>query len=85
MGYFYLNDNEQEFVGSELREVTLTDTALNTEVVEESGCCRADIQFVNFVTDKGVLQFAVYNEHNGYYGHPIFFIKDKEIFFEDNL
>ena len=25
--------------------------------------------FVNVETDKGLLQFVAYNEHNGYYGH----------------
>lgn len=86
-GYFYLNDDEQEFVGSELLEVKLTDTALNKQKVEESGYYEdcGGIQFVDFVTDKGVLQFAVYNAHNGYYGHPIIFAKDEEIFHQDTL
>lgn len=86
-GYFYLNDDEQEFVGSELLEVNLTDKALNKQKVEESDYyddC-GGIQFVDFVTDKGVLQFAVYNAHNGYYGHPIIFAKDEEIFHQDTL
>ena len=29
------------------------------------------IMFVNFVTSKGVMQFVLYNEHNGYYGHDV--------------
>ena len=29
------------------------------------------IEFVNVGTNKGELQFAVYNCHNGYYGHNI--------------
>lgn len=86
-GYFYLNDDEQEFVGTELREVNLTDKALNKSKVEESDYYEEDggIQFVDFVTDKGVLQFAVYNAHNGYYGHPIIFAKDEQIFYQDTL
>lgn len=86
-GYFYLNDNEQEFVGTELREVNLTDTALNKSKVEKSNYFEDEggIQFVDFVTDKGVLQFAVYNAHNGYYGHPIIFAKDEQIFHQDIL
>lgn len=86
-GYFYLNDDEQEFVGSELLEVNLTDKALNKQKVEESDYyddC-GGIQFVDFATDKGILQFAVYNAHNGYYGHPIIFVKDEEIFYQDTL
>lgn len=86
-GYFYLNDDEQEFVGSELLEVNLTDKALNKQKVEESDYYEdcGGIQLVDFVTDKGVLQFAVYNAHNGYYGHPIIFAKDEEIFHQDTL
>lgn len=86
-GYFYLNDDEQEFIGSELRAVNLTDKALNKKKVEQSGYYEdyGGIQFVDFETDKGTLQFAVYNAHNGYYGHPIIFAKDKEIFHQDTL
>lgn len=81
-GYFYLNDNIVDFIGSELLEVNLTDTALNKQKVEKSGYYEDEggIQFVDFVTNKGVLQFAVYNAHNGYYGHSIIFTKDKETF-----
>ena len=88
-GYFYLNDDTEMFIGAKLREVNLTDMALNKQKVEESdyygGGDGDDIQFVDFVTNKGVLQFAVYNEHNGYYGHPIIFAKDEEIFHSDTL
>lgn len=34
-----------------------------------------DCAFVDFMTDKGTLQFAVYNHHNGYYGHHIILIE----------
>lgn len=37
-----------------------------------------DIVFVNFKTDAGVLQFAVYNYHNGYYGHDVVVTVNKE-------
>ena len=86
-GYFFLNDDEQDFVGAELLEVNLTDTALNKQKVDESGYYEyaGGIQFVDFVTNKGVLQIAVYNAHNGYYGHPIIFAKDEEIFHQDTL
>lgn len=86
-GYFYLNDDEQMFVGATLREVNLTDTALNKKKVEESDYYddAGGIQFVDFVTSKGTLQFAVYNAHNGYYGHAIIFAKDEEIFHQDTL
>jgi hypothetical protein len=72
-GCFSSDDNTEQFIGATLREVKLTDVALNQRVVEESayheGC--GGIQFVDFVTDRGTLQLAVYNAHNGYYGHKI--------------
>ena len=37
-GYFYLNDDEQAFVGKELREINLTDTALNKQKLEDNHC-----------------------------------------------
>lgn len=71
-GYFWCNDNPQEFVGTNLREVSLTDTALNTKKVESQGADSrgyGGIMFVNFDTSRGILQFVAYNSHNGYYGH----------------
>ena len=55
--------------------VSMTDTALNTEKVEDE--CNYShhyddgngIMFVNIETDRGVLQFVAYNCHNGFYGH----------------
>jgi hypothetical protein len=71
-GYFWCNDNPQEFVGAEVRGVSVTDTALNTKKLDEKDCNDRDeggIMFVNIDTDRGVLQFVAYNSHNGYYGH----------------
>lgn len=71
-GHFWCNDETQYFIGAELREVTLTNAALNTEKITAKGADRrdeGDIMFVNLVTDRGVLQFVAYNSHNGYYGH----------------
>lgn len=28
-----------------------------------------DFVFINLETNKGTLQFVLYNSHNGYYGH----------------
>lgn len=87
-GYFQLNDDENEFVGAELLQVNLTDTALNKEKCDEEMPYELDaggIQFVDFETNKGVLQLAVYNGHNGYYGHSIIIAKDEEIVLQDTL
>lgn len=73
-GNFSTNDNIQDFVGAEILGLKLTDTSLNTKMIEdkfEYGFDEGDIQFVDIETNKGTLQYAVYNSHNGYYGHSI--------------
>lgn len=71
-GYFWCADDPQAFVGATLRGVSLTDSALNTQTMEQNGVPSLDageIMFVNIDTSKGLLQFVAYNSHNGYYGH----------------
>lgn len=75
-GYFWCNDNPQDFIGSELLGVSLTDTALNEAEINANGHLNPDdryfeggIMFVNLETSEGTLQFVAYNEHNGFYGH----------------
>ena len=74
-GYFWCNDNPQDFIGAELREVRLTDTALNEAQMKANDLDPNDkrfeggVMFVNLETDLGTLQFVTYNQHNGYYGH----------------
>lgn len=86
-GYLASEDDLATFVGTELQEVRLTDTALNTAKVEASGYYedQGGIQFVDFVTDQGTFQLAVYNSHNGYYGHGILVAKDNDIILNDTL
>jgi len=82
-GFFWCNDDPQEFIGSNLLDIRLTDKALNPVVydrnypptqadywIEENYEC-GDIVFVDLVTDMGVLQFVAYNRHNGCYGHDV--------------
>ena len=93
-GYFASEDDLTAYVGAELREVRLTNTALNTERVEASGYYGygedesddgGGIQFVDFVTDRGTFQLAVYNGHNGYYGHGIIVAKDSDVLLNDTI
>lgn len=71
-GYFS-SDDDAAFVGASLQEVRLTDTALNQASFDQRNLYLDDgrIQFIDFVTDRGVFQVAVYNGHNGYYGHSV--------------
>ena len=82
-GYMSTNDDINEFVGATLFNIELTDTSLNTTKIDaitegchKDGYYRSDIdveqiQFVNFITNRGIMQLVVYNYHNGYYGHEI--------------
>lgn len=86
-GYFSSNDSGFEcYIGKELIGVHLIDTALNTIKVDDLYLDQGDIQFVDFDFSDGTkLQLAVYNAHNGYYGHPIFILKDDIILKQDTL
>ena len=74
-GYMTSEDSVQSFVGHELRDIVLVDTNLKTkkyieqEYGSEEKIC--SIVFINIITDLSVLQFAIYNCHNGYYGHDV--------------
>lgn len=84
-GYIASEDNFSQYIGAKLLEVVFTDTGLAQtilnapEYLDEGG-----IQFVDFVTDKGTFQLAVYNAHNGYYGHDIKVIA-KEVLLGERL
>lgn len=90
-GYFCSNEDlkelEKYYVGSELLNIEFTDKALNKKTIENTDYYDDDggIQFVDFTTTKGVFQLAVYNAHNGYYGHGIYFVKNNEILLDDTL
>lgn len=87
-GYFSSEDDLRQFIGAELTEINLTDVALNKARLEEETGDEFDcggIQFVDFVTNKGVFQLAVYNAHNGHYGHSILVAIDEKIVFNDVL
>lgn len=67
-GYFMSEDDLSQFIGAELRSVTVVDEALKTyDVVEEM--YEGSTMFVNLGTSAGLLQFVAYNEHNGFYSH----------------
>lgn len=77
-GYLSSDDNLEDFVGSTLVEIRLTDTGLNERMVEAGQHLdEGDIVFVTFRTDKGFFQLAVYNGHNGYYGHNVRIVSEQ--------
>ncbi len=73
LGYFMSEDEPDEFIGSTLHSVTVTDDKLkNYEIFE--GSFEGNIMFVTLETSAGRLQFVVYNRHNGWYGHHAYMV-----------
>lgn len=79
-GHIQSDDDLSEFIGAELLEITKTDTALNTTMAKQVDGLYLDeggLMFITFKTNKGQFQLAVYNEHNGYYGHTAFIVSNQ--------
>ena len=70
-GYLDTVDDKEDFIGSELNEIYLTDTKLESNDLIDIDDEYTNIQFINLNTSKGLFQFTLYNSHNGYYGHDI--------------
>lgn len=69
-------DNLQDFIGANILDFRCIDNADYNEIELTKNHAGEyvdvyDCAFIDFETDKGKLQFAVYNHHNGYYGHDI--------------
>ena len=76
-GYFLTEDAASEFVGAMVLGVQTTDTAMKTTDWDVPDLDGGDIMFVTILTDRGPLQFAAYNSHNGYYGHEALVISEQ--------
>ena len=81
-GYFSRPDDIEDFIGAELLKIEIVRSDCSVEEVEShSQVFQADeVQLVNFVTNLGVFQLAVYNVHDGWYGHEVTFVEDKDDF-----
>lgn len=86
-GYLSTNDNVNDFIGKTIKKVVLTDTNLSNKEIEELRYLdEGGVQFVSFyMTDGDVLQLAVYNSHNGYYGHDILIAQNEDVLLQDTL
>lgn len=81
--FFILINNSSsccEFVGATVLNVKYIDNAdfQDCELTKKQAGKYIDVfdcAFIDFKTDQGTLQFAVYNSHNGYYGHDIHVIE----------
>jgi hypothetical protein len=82
VGKLSTEDELDDFIGAELQSIQFIELGSYNakELLEKiSEHSLPDIAFVNILTTKGLLQLAVYNWHNGYYGHTVVFKKDEEI------
>jgi hypothetical protein len=70
-GHTCSEDNPQDFVGADLYSVFVTDEGMESTKVKVGDVYDGGAVFVTLNTSKGKLQFAVYNAHNGYYGHQV--------------
>lgn len=72
-GWMQSEDKLTKFIGAELLGLHSTDILLaSMELVVKADRVEVDEAiFITLETNKGPLQFAVYNEHNGYYGHNV--------------
>lgn len=73
-GYLFTNnDAVKQFVGATVLGVRVVNTDLTSQDLDklggESFILDCPTMFINIETDRGLLQFVAYNDHNGYYGH----------------
>lgn len=61
-------DDISKFVGAKILKIE--DVCIGLTAREHHEC--GDESQLKIVTNKGVLQYAVYNVHNGYYSHAVF-------------
>ena len=78
-GYFITEDNLDEYIGSNLINISHTDMELNTKQLDDLDVCADETRtmFITFETTNGSFQFVAYNSHNGYYGHYAIVISEQ--------
>jgi hypothetical protein len=51
-------------------------TCILSMLLNPGEICNGTAYFVNFYTSKGMFQLAVYDSHNGYYGHSFYIVEE---------
>lgn len=59
--FFETPDDISQFVGAEILEIQDIEIKRDEFIDNETQ--------LRITTDKGIIQYAIYNEHNGYYSH----------------
>lgn len=76
-GYICSDENFNDYIGAEFIKY---DAVYSKDLRRQIGFLDGgDLTFLNIYTDKGKLDFAVYNAHNGYYGHLAVLMVDGKI------
>ena len=81
-GILETQDDLDDYIGAEILDIDIVDTEKNIYKSLTDRVYRfysSNAEFVNIKTSKGKLQFAVYNAHNGYYGHKIYIKFNNEV------
>lgn len=68
-GHIASQDVFTDFVGAELLDVVVTTGDLDNYGLAKGDKWEGYTMFVTLSTDRGPMQFTVYNDHNGYYVH----------------
>lgn len=85
-GYLASEDDFTDYIGAEILKIELVDENIGKIEFESDDLEReSNIIFVNVETSKGTLQFAVYNCHNGYYGHEVLIKIEDEVLYNDSI
>lgn len=73
-----------DYIGAEVRNISFVESSGNKEFIDwigddgiGTGIDIDDCMFFDVETDKGDLNFAVYNHHNGYYEHSVWYVEIK--------
>lgn len=81
-GILETQDDLDDYIGAEILDIEIVDTEKDIYKNLTDRVYRfysSNAEFVNIKTSKGKLQFAVYNAHNGYYGHKIYIKFNNEV------
>ena len=81
-GILETQDDLDDYIGAEILDIEIVDTEKDIYKSLTDRVYRfysSNAEFVNIKTSKGKLQFAVYNAHNGYYGHTIYIKFNNEV------
>ncbi len=74
-GVITTEDTLSDFIGAELITLSTIDYDYKNHPLTKDDTCwgydEGGCIFVDVETSKGKLQFVLYNQHNGYYGHSV--------------